>query len=260
MDFYIFSKYFLQLIFYSCAGWLMETISVSIQNKKLAERGFLIGPVCPIYGCGALAIITVLGKFSFNPALLFIMTVIACGALEYFTSWMMEVIFKARWWDYSKRKFNINGRVCLMNLIAFGILGLLVTYVLNPFFEQWINSFTIAQVETYAILIGIIFIIDVVISFTVIYGFRNVAEKVNRERREDNTEQITKMVRDLFAQKSFLHRRILKAFPKLEAIKIKMKEIKSKIEEATNDAKDKMSEKTEGIKNNIEQKIRKERE
>ena len=75
----------------------------------------------------------------------------------------------------------------------------------------------------------------------------------------DNTEQITKMVRELFAEKSFLHRRFINAYPKLEAIKIKMKEIKTKIEEATNDAKDKVSEKTEGIRNNIEQKIRKER-
>ncbi len=260
MGFYTFAKYFLLFTFYSCAGWLMETISVSIQNKKLSERGFLIGPVCPIYGCGAIAIITVLSKFAYNPALLFIMTIIACGLLEYFTSWIMEIIFKARWWDYSKRKFNINGRICLLNIIAFGLLGLLVTYVLNPFFEQWINSFTVEQIETYAILIGIIFTIDIVISFTVIFGFRNVAEKVNRERKEDNTEQITKMVRDIFAQKSFLHRRVLKAFPRLEAIKIKMKEIKLKIEEATNEAKDKMSEKTEGIRNNIEKKIRKERE
>ena len=109
---------------------------------------------------------------------------------------------------------------------------------------------------------------DFVVSTIVVYGFRKVTEKVNREKVTDNTEQITKMVRELLSQRSFFHRRFIDAYPKLEAIKIKIKEIKTKIEDVTNDAKDividkvndakdVMTEKTAEIKNTIEKGTRK---
>lgn len=108
---------------YSIAGWIMETVSVSIQKRKFVDRGFLIGPYCPIYGTGVVAITVLLKKYSDDVVATFFMSIIICGILEYMTSYFMEKIFKARWWDYTNRKFNINGRVCLQNLVIFGILG-----------------------------------------------------------------------------------------------------------------------------------------
>lgn len=268
MDLYIFSKYFLLFLLYSFAGWVMETAWVSWCNKKLVDRGFLIGPYCPIYGCGAILIILFLKRFSYSPVLLFLSTVVLCGGLEYFASWCMEKVFKARWWDYSNRKFNIKGRVCLRNLIAFGIMGLAVIYIINPYFEIWIEYLDEKQINILALLLWTIFIMDFVVSTIVVYGFRKVTEKVNREKVTDNTEQITKMVRELLSQRSIFHRRFINAYPKLEAIKIKIKEIKTKIEDVTNDAKDividkvndakdVMTEKTAEIKNTIEKGTRK---
>lgn len=262
------SKYFILFMMYSFAGWVMETTWVSYCNKKIVDRGFLIGPYCPIYGFGALLIILFLNKFAFNQIILFIMTTIVCGFLEYFVSWNMEIIFRARWWDYSNRKFNINGRICLRNLIAFGIMGVAVTYFINPYFENWLKDLNEENLHGLALILWTIFIIDFVLSTIVIYGFRKTTEKVNKEERMDNTEQITEMVRNELSEKSFLHRRFLEAYPKLEAIKIKMKKIKSKIEDATidardvvvekvNDMKDVVSERTEEIKNNIEKGTRK---
>ena len=268
MDLYIISKYFLLFLLYSFAGWVMETAWVSWCNKKLVDRGFLIGPYCPIYGCGAILIILFLKRFSYSPFLLFLSTVVLCGGLEYFASWCMEKVFKARWWDYSNRKFNIKGRVCLRNLIAFGIMGLAVIYIINPYFEIWIEYLDEKQINILALLLWTIFIMDFVVSTIVVYGFRKVTEKVNREKVTDNTEQITKMVRELLSQRSIFHRRFINAYPKLEAIKIKIKEIKTKIEDVTNDAKDividkvndakdVMTEKTAEIKNTIEEGTRK---
>lgn len=268
MEIEVISKYFILFIMYSFAGWIMETAWVSWCNKKLVDRGFLIGPYCPIYGCGAIFIILFLKRFSYSPILLFLMTIVLCGVLEYFASWCMEKVFKARWWDYGNRKFNINGRICLRNLIAFGIMGLAVIYLINPYFEVLIEYLNEKQINTIALILWTIFIMDFVVSTIVVYGFRKVTEKVNRETVTDNTEQITKMVRELLSQRSIFHRRFINAYPKLEAIKIKMKEIKTKIEDVTNDAKDividkvidakdVMTEKTAEIKSTIEEGTRK---
>lgn len=230
----------------------METVEVSIRSKKFVDRGFLLGPYCPIYGTGSLLIAVVLEKYIYNPILLFFMAMIVCGIIEYLTSLIMEFVFKARWWDYSDRKFNISGRVCLMNLALFGILGLIVSYIINPFIVNLLNKMSSTALLWSSIIIGIIFLVDCIVSFIVISGFRRTTKQVNIKQRSDNTEQITKMVRELLTEKSFLHRRLLNAYPKLQAIKIKMKEIKDKIEDATNDAKDAVTEKTEELRGKIE--------
>ena len=134
-------KYFLLFLFYSFLGWILEMVVCSIADKKVVNRGFLIGPYCPIYGSGCLLIISLLHKYQDDPFTLFIMAVIVCSLLEYFTSYIMEKLFKARWWDYSDRRFNINGRICLDNLVLFGVLGLLIFYVANPFFGGLIDRF-----------------------------------------------------------------------------------------------------------------------
>ena len=233
----------------------METLWVSWCNKKLVDRGFLIGPYCPIYGCGALLIILFLNSFSFSPILLFIITMLICGALEYFTSWFMEKVFKARWWDYSNRKFNINGRICLRNLIAFGIMGLAVTYLINPYFELWVGYLDEKHLRTLGVTVWTIFIMDFVLSTIVVYGFRTATEKINKEEKADNTEQITKMVRELLSKKSIFHRRFINAYPRLEAIKLKMQEIKTKIEDVTNDAKDAVTEKVNDARDIVVEKV-----
>lgn len=241
-------EYFLLFILYSFLGWCMETTLISIQNKRFINRGFLLGPYCPIYGFGSLFIVLVLGKWAYNPVVLFLTAVIGCGAIEYATSWVMEVVFKARWWDYSNCKFNLNGRICLRNLLAFGILGLIVYYVLNPFFLNLIYKLQPNQIQWISIAFLCIYLVDSVISFIVIFGFRKVTKQVNIKEKADNTEQITKMVRELFSQKSFIHRRFVNAYPRLQAIKMKFKEIKTKIEDVTSDAKDAVAERTEEIR------------
>ena len=242
------SRYFLLFLIYSFLGWCMEVTLISIQNKRFVNRGFLIGPYCPIYGFGAILITLVLGRYKYDLLVLFVMTVVTCGILEYLTSWAMEVVFKARWWDYSTEKFNLNGRVCLKNLVAFGLLGLVATYILNPIFLGWINNLGENTMKLTAIGLAILYTIDNIISYIIIFSFRKVTKKINNRQKQDNTEQITEMVKELFAEKSFLHRRFINAYPKLEAIKIKVKEIQDKIKQNVNEVKENMTSKKQEIK------------
>lgn len=244
--------YFLLFIMYSFIGWCMETSLISIKSKRFINRGFLVGPYCPIYGFGALIITIFLGKYSYDAVVLFVMAVVVCGIIEYLTSLFMEKIFNARWWDYSNRKFNFNGRICLLNLLAFGTLGLLVIYILNPFFIRIIEHFGRIQMIWSSSILLLMFLADFIISFTVIINFRKINKDVNMERKEDNTEQISKMVRELFAEKSILHRRIINAYPKVEAIKLKVKEIREKVEKEVKETREAINEKKENIKKNIE--------
>ena len=121
--------WFLWLMIYSIIGWVYESTICSIGHRKLINRGFLNGPVCPIYGTGAVLVLLVLGRIQ-NPVLLFFAGALVTCSLEYLTSWLMEKLFHARWWDYSKRKFNIGGRVCLIGAVVFGAFSVVLVLVL----------------------------------------------------------------------------------------------------------------------------------
>ena len=133
---------FLYFLIYSFIGWLMEVIGKFFEYKRFINRGFLIGPICPIYGYGVLAIIFLIGDNKSDILTVFLKSIFICSILEYFTSYFMEKLFKARWWDYSRRKYNINGRICLETMIPFGLLGTLVVYAIHPIIVKFIDLFS----------------------------------------------------------------------------------------------------------------------
>ena len=104
---------FLLFLMYSFVGWSLEVIGKLLEKGKFVNRGFLVGPYCPIYGVGSILMIILLNRYINDPPTLFIMSILLFSVLEYSTSYFMEKIFKIRWWDYTRRKFNINGRICL---------------------------------------------------------------------------------------------------------------------------------------------------
>lgn len=235
--------YFLLFIIYATLGWLIEVIGKLIEKKRFINRGFLIGPYCPIYGFGALAITFLLKKYTSDIIALFVMAILVCGTLEYLTSYFMEKIFHARWWDYSTKKFNINGRVCLNTIILFGLLGCFIMYVSNPFLLKVLNALPDLALYILSTTLFIIFIVDNIISFNVISTVRTTTKSLYKEL--DNTEEITKKVKEILLSKSVLHRRLIHAYPKLETIKEKIKKRTKQLKENT-----------EKIKENIEQKFK----
>ena len=243
--------YFLLFIIYSFLGWCLEVTCKLIEYKRFINRGFMVGPYCPIYGWGAVAITFLLYRYSYDPLVLFTMTTVTCCILEYLTSYLMEKLFKARWWDYSKRKFNINGRVCLGTAVPFGLFGLILTYIANPFLIDLLNKINFNTLNTITIILATIFSIDFLVSTFVIFSFRKTSENVNKEGSSDNTEQITEKVKAILLQKSWLHKRLIKAYPNLVAIKSKIKQIKDNIKENVDEVKTNLNDKKEDLKNNI---------
>lgn len=132
---------FLWFLLYSCIVWIYETILCSVKERRFINRGFLNGPYCPIYGVGAVVNLLALGRFT-NPAMLFFAGAIMDCTLEYITSWGMEKLFHARWWDYSKKFLNINGRVCLLGAVAFGAFSVVLVLFMHPFFEDKLSFIT----------------------------------------------------------------------------------------------------------------------
>lgn len=250
--------YFLLFITYAIIGWMIEVIGKLIEYKRFINRGFLIGPYCPIYGCGALLITILLSRYSNDAFVLFVMTMLLCGILEYFTSYMMEKMFKLRWWDYSQKKYNINGRVCLDTLIPFGLFGLLVIYVLNPIFFNVFNHMNITLFDFSFYIILAIFMIDNIVSLITIINIKITTKNINMNNRNDNTEEITKKVKEILLGKSFAHRRLINAYPKIEMLKIKVKEkiteTKRAIDETIDKTKDKIDKKKDEIQGKIKRK------
>ena len=218
--------YFLLFLIYSFIGWLIEVIGKLIEKHKFINRGFLVGPICPIYGHGCILMILTLSRYKDNPLTLFIYAIFICSLLEYFTSYFMEKIFKTRWWDYSTKKFNLNGRICAETMIPFGILGTLVICVINPIFEYLLNLFNFETIKITAIVLFILYIIDYTISLIIMFGFKGTLKTVEK----DGTEEITKKVKDILINKNVLYKRLVEAFPNFMNPKERLLLIKERVE------------------------------
>ena len=131
---------FLTFLAYSFLGWVCESVYCSIPAGHFINRGFLSGPLCPVYGCGALLVIFFLSPFTGNIPLLFITAMIVTSILEYITGWALETLFHTKWWDYSSHRFNLHGRVCLLNSTLFGLLAVVMMTLIHPPVRQLIFS------------------------------------------------------------------------------------------------------------------------
>ena len=209
------TEIFLLFIIYAILGWIVEVINNIVLNKKFVNRGFLIGPYCPIYGVGGVIATIFLTKYKESIIVLFVMSMFLFALLEYFTSYLMEKLFKARWWDYTDYRFNINGRICLETLIPFGLLGCFAIYVVNPILFSIYSMTNIFVLRFIALVLFIIFIIDFTISLKIINSFKDTAVKF---LKKDNTEEITKKVKEILLSKSVWTKRLIESFPKAKAV------------------------------------------
>jgi uncharacterized membrane protein len=125
---------------YSFIGWIYESTVCSISQKKLINRGFLNGPVCPIYGFGALACILLLYQRTDNVFILFFAGMLLTSTIEYITAVLLEKLFNAKWWDYSHYRFNIKGRVSLLGAVVFGVLSVILIKFIHPYVSYILDS------------------------------------------------------------------------------------------------------------------------
>ena len=219
-----FLNYFYIFFIYSILGWIIESFKVSIEQKKIINRGFLIGPYCPIYGCGALIIILYLDQYKNNIVTVFFLAIVLSSILEYLTSYMMEKIFKARWWDYSDKKFNLNGRICGENAILFGLCGIIIIYIIHPLLNNILIHLNQKIILFISIISLIIFLTDTIISFNIINRFKQTV--TNIDIRKDSTQEFSKLVKEtLFKNHKTFQKRLFTAFPNVNIDNLK-KDIK----------------------------------
>lgn len=256
----IICQYFLYFMIYAFFGYICEVTYVAICTKKITNRGYLYGPVVPIYGYGAIGIILALSwAYELNQwysiILVFVLGFLLTTLLEYFVSWIMELIFHMRWWDYSDKFLNIRGRVCLRNSSMFAILVLVVLYLLHPYvvvpFVNLIRGF--GDLWFY-LIVGIVFAINVVDTIFSTIKQVNISKIIKKleamaiqvsEGLSNAKEGMSKKALEL---KEYLEStRVVKAFRQMDMqyaslrIKTRTDQLKLSLQEFKNKIKEKIS-------------------
>ncbi len=243
---------------YSFLGWAMESLYISVLQRKVINTGFLHGPFCPIYGFGAVVLYVLLSPLKENVIAIFCTGFFVLSLWEYFVGFLLEKLFKTKYWDYSKNKFNINGRVCLLNSIYWGLLSIFFIEIWNPIVEiqiQKIPQYILLYIDT----VLIIYIIADMVSSSVkiinlpkridrIKSLRiNLKEKLEELKKATTEKQKVALqnVIDELKLKQKINKlkverqvsKLKKAFPTIQSevikdyLKMKVKEIKEKTKE-----------------------------
>ena len=175
---YTFIQWLFFFYFYCFFGWCFESTYVSIKSKKLVNRGFMRGPFLPLYGSGGIMMLVVSMPFQDNVVLTYIAGVIGATALEYVTGVTMEALFKVRYWDYSKNKFNFQGHICLGSSLAWGGLTILMPI------EHFVLSIPTTALTVITCILTVYIVVDFTLSFKAAMDLRDILVKIERAREE----------------------------------------------------------------------------
>ena len=152
----------LYFCFYSMAGWCMETIYCSILEKRIVSRGFLHGPICPIYGVGVLLMILFIKPLADNIFVFYLVSTLTMSAWEYFVGWFLELTTHMKYWDYSMYRFNLRGRICLWVCLVWGALSYVCIFWLHPPVEQFIAGIPVKVRDITAIVLSAAILTDAI--------------------------------------------------------------------------------------------------
>lgn len=162
---YSYMTIIIMFLIISHLAWIWEGILTMYEVGEFVNRGFLHGFWLPIYGSGSILLIMLLGSSKRSALMIFSSSMIICGTIEYMTSIVLEQIFHKKWWDYSYLSFNLNGRICLLSMILFGVAGCLLIFYIAPFLNRLISRIPIKIQKFICIIFCICFFIDILISF-----------------------------------------------------------------------------------------------
>lgn len=220
---YNFYTLFLVFFIYSVLGYIVESICVSVNKKEaIFSRGFLIGPYLPIFGFGGLFMTLTLEKYSSDLVALFIMSMVSCLILEYLSSYLLEKLFKLRWWDYSEKLFNLNGRICLEVGIMFGVAGIISIKFINPIIKNIFRLISNNILIVVSLALATIVLIDFAISVKTVIKFKESFARYSK----DSTSEVKAKVLEELSKNSFLIKRLIKSFPNAKDKLNKYKELR----------------------------------
>lgn len=181
---YTILQWLLFLYIYCFIGWCWETAYVSIAKRKYVNRGFMHGPFLPIYGTGAIMMLVVSAPFQDNLWLTYLAGVVGATSLELVTGTAMELLFKVRYWDYSEKRFNYKGYICLSSSVAWGFFTILMTRYLHKPVEQLVLNLPAVFSRWLTIALTIYVLLDFGASFWGAINLRNLLDKMERAREE----------------------------------------------------------------------------
>ena len=183
--------WFLKFMYYAFIGYLIEVFFALIKDHKFINRGFLIGPYCSIYGVAGI----VLSFFNpqLNVVLNFLLAMLCCGLIEGSTGYLLDKMFKMRWWDYRSEPLNLNGYICIRFMILFGLFSLVGIYFLNPMYDKIFDVCNPTVILTISIGLSLFYLLDLIISNYLIIKIKKMIDPAKRS----NTTLIIKMKKDM---------------------------------------------------------------
>lgn len=230
---------------YAFVGWCIEVTLKYFEFHRFINRGFLTGPWLPIYGTGAVLITLAtdgLAPLDKSVGTTFLVSFLLCGTVEYLTSYVMEKRFHARWWDYSRKPMNLHGRVWIGNLILFGLGGVLIAKLLNPLLLIPMERMSLLSREILAGGLGAVFLADYVMSHFVLKLVKTGVDS----SQADNTEDISREVRQLLTNRSYFYSRFADAYPEVvyrtERVQARIASVKAEAERMQKEAEKRFEE------------------
>ena len=211
---------------YGFIGYIAEVIYCSVGKGHFVNRGFLYGPCIPIYGFGGIAISIILTRLKtlpFAPLIIFISSSIIASIVEYIGSWALEKLFAVKLWDYSNKRWNINGRICIRNSTLFGLMGLIAVYLVEEPFQEFLYKLPFSVRRITSLILLALFSIDFILSTMKMSSFKNALHEISKKAiaLRDKRRYLTSAFRDKLDSDfaSYVervrrrHRRIIKSFP-----------------------------------------------
>ena len=236
---FLLTKLFLWFVLYSFIGWVYESIVCSVEERRLVNRGFLNGPICPVYGFGALIALFFLDQRTDNVFILFFASMLLTCVVEYITAVLLERLFHAKWWDYSNYRINFQGRVSLLGAVVFGILCVLLIRYIHPFVKTLTISLSDMTLYCSALVCFLLTMLDLFITVRHLLQLKGrlaeLQHAINRfleqytKRAEglknalfekfEESEFFNERIKKLINLRKFQDIRIARAFPKLRPLK-----------------------------------------
>ncbi len=243
-------------IIYAFVGWCLEIVITTIQDGKYTNRGFLIGPFCPIYGFGVVGVLAILSPVRHNLLLFFLGSMLLATILELFVGYMLEKFFSQKWWDYKDEPFNFKGYICLWASVSWGLACTFMAYVLQPLVNNFIHWMPIKIGIILILIIGLVILVDLIITLFALYKIKKkifilneIGKKIEllsyaigqnisdgtvnvMKINEKNLQEIEKLKQKyhiVLTDKTIGYKRILKAYPHLKPEKNQKASNKSRI-------------------------------
>ena len=247
----LFYYYLAFFMIYSFLGWCVEVIFATIKSREFSNRGFLNGPLCPIYGFGVVIIVAFLGDYRDHLVQLFIYSTILVSALEYLVGFILEKLFHHKWWDYSGMRFNINGYISLVFSILWGLACVIILRYIHPFIEALVLKVPLTIGHVIVASLVVLILIDTYVTVFSVIGLNrrlkrlediagrikelsdelgeniyettsNILDKNDeiKTRIEKGRETLNNLRNEesiLLKQRKITHRRLLKAFPSMKS-------------------------------------------